>query len=234
MTSLLCPDAFLSPLEIDAIVTRALAEDLGRAGDVTSTATIPEDTQATRRRGGAQGRRDFRPAVCRRELSEARARHHHHGPSPRRRQRRRQDRPDDGHGTRARRTLGRTGRPQHSRATVRDRDCDPRIRAAGHRYQAAHLLHPQDHAGAASDREIRRALRRRLQPSLRPRRRDPDQGQPHRRRGRHPRGAGTRPVGRRPPSEDRDRGRHARSAARGDRGRDRRRRAARQHGQRRP
>jgi nicotinate-nucleotide pyrophosphorylase (carboxylating) len=44
--SLLCPDAFLSPLEIDAAVTRALAEDLGRAGDVTSLATIPEDTQA--------------------------------------------------------------------------------------------------------------------------------------------------------------------------------------------
>jgi nicotinate-nucleotide pyrophosphorylase (carboxylating) len=45
-SSLLCPDAFLSPLEIDAAVTRALAEDLGRAGDITSTATIPEDTQA--------------------------------------------------------------------------------------------------------------------------------------------------------------------------------------------
>ena len=45
-TSLLCPDAFLSPLEIDAAVTRALAEDLGRAGDITSTATIPEDTRA--------------------------------------------------------------------------------------------------------------------------------------------------------------------------------------------
>jgi nicotinate-nucleotide pyrophosphorylase (carboxylating) len=46
-TSLLCPDAFLSPLEIDAAVTRALAEDLGRAGDVTSTATIPEGTRAS-------------------------------------------------------------------------------------------------------------------------------------------------------------------------------------------
>src|SRR5262249_33224833 len=44
--SLLCPDAFLSPLEIDAVVTRALAEDLGRAGDITATATIPEDTRA--------------------------------------------------------------------------------------------------------------------------------------------------------------------------------------------
>jgi nicotinate-nucleotide pyrophosphorylase (carboxylating) len=45
-TSLLCPDAFLSPLEIDDAVTRTLAEDLGRAGDVTSTATIPEDLPA--------------------------------------------------------------------------------------------------------------------------------------------------------------------------------------------
>src|SRR5215813_11334293 len=44
--SLLCPDAFLSPLEIDASVMRALAEDLGRAGDITATATIPEDTPA--------------------------------------------------------------------------------------------------------------------------------------------------------------------------------------------
>jgi nicotinate-nucleotide pyrophosphorylase (carboxylating) len=47
--SLLCPDAFLSPLEIDAAVTRALAEDLGRAGDVTSIATIPEHTSARAR-----------------------------------------------------------------------------------------------------------------------------------------------------------------------------------------
>jgi nicotinate-nucleotide pyrophosphorylase (carboxylating) len=46
MTSLFCPDAFLSPLEVDEAVTRALAEDLGRGGDVTSIATIPEDTRA--------------------------------------------------------------------------------------------------------------------------------------------------------------------------------------------
>ncbi|MGL5164955.1 MAG: carboxylating nicotinate-nucleotide diphosphorylase [Afipia sp.] len=38
---LMHPDAFLSPLAIEEAVTRALAEDLGRAGDVTSTATIP-------------------------------------------------------------------------------------------------------------------------------------------------------------------------------------------------
>ena len=45
-TSLYCPDAFISPLEIEEAVTRALAEDLGRAGDVTSVATVPEDAQA--------------------------------------------------------------------------------------------------------------------------------------------------------------------------------------------
>ena len=45
-TSLLNPDAFLSPLAIDEAVHRALDEDLGRAGDITSLATIPEATRA--------------------------------------------------------------------------------------------------------------------------------------------------------------------------------------------
>lgn len=45
-SSLLHPDAFLSPLAIEDAVRRALDEDLGRAGDVTSTATIPETAQA--------------------------------------------------------------------------------------------------------------------------------------------------------------------------------------------
>ena len=44
--SLLYPGGFLSPLEIDDAVTRALAEDMGRAGDVTSIATVPAGTQA--------------------------------------------------------------------------------------------------------------------------------------------------------------------------------------------
>jgi nicotinate-nucleotide pyrophosphorylase (carboxylating) len=43
---LLHPDAFLSPLAIDEAATRALDEDLGRAGDITSIATIPETTKA--------------------------------------------------------------------------------------------------------------------------------------------------------------------------------------------
>src|SRR2546423_11870092 len=44
--SLLNSEAFLSPLAIDEAVQRALKEDLGRAGDITSIATIPEKTQA--------------------------------------------------------------------------------------------------------------------------------------------------------------------------------------------
>jgi nicotinate-nucleotide pyrophosphorylase (carboxylating) len=44
--TLLNPDAFLSPLAIDEAVHRALDEDLGRAGDITSMATIPETTTA--------------------------------------------------------------------------------------------------------------------------------------------------------------------------------------------
>lgn len=46
-SSLLHPDAFLSPLAIDEAVTRALDEDLGRAGDITSIATIPEAAAAS-------------------------------------------------------------------------------------------------------------------------------------------------------------------------------------------
>jgi nicotinate-nucleotide pyrophosphorylase (carboxylating) len=44
--SLLHPEAFLSPLAIGEAVRRALDEDLGRAGDITSIATIPETAPA--------------------------------------------------------------------------------------------------------------------------------------------------------------------------------------------
>jgi nicotinate-nucleotide pyrophosphorylase (carboxylating) len=40
------PGAFLSPLLIEETVRRALEEDLGRAGDITSAATIPAGTRA--------------------------------------------------------------------------------------------------------------------------------------------------------------------------------------------
>jgi nicotinate-nucleotide pyrophosphorylase (carboxylating) len=48
MTPTFCPDAFVSPLAIEEAVSRALAEDFGRAGDITSIATIPAG-----RKGGA-------------------------------------------------------------------------------------------------------------------------------------------------------------------------------------
>jgi nicotinate-nucleotide pyrophosphorylase (carboxylating) len=41
MTTTIFPDAFLSPLAIDEAINRALVEDLGRAGDITSVATVP-------------------------------------------------------------------------------------------------------------------------------------------------------------------------------------------------
>src|ERR1700751_3895829 len=58
--SLLNPDAFLSPLAIDEAFGRALDEDLGRAGDITAMATIPETTPAraimvARQAGGISG-----------------------------------------------------------------------------------------------------------------------------------------------------------------------------------
>jgi nicotinate-nucleotide pyrophosphorylase (carboxylating) len=43
--SLYCPDAFISPLAFEEAAMRALAEDLGRAGDVTSIATVPGDLE---------------------------------------------------------------------------------------------------------------------------------------------------------------------------------------------
>jgi nicotinate-nucleotide pyrophosphorylase (carboxylating) len=46
ITSLVHPHAFLSPLVIGDAVRRALAEDLGRAGDVTSTAVIAANATA--------------------------------------------------------------------------------------------------------------------------------------------------------------------------------------------
>ncbi|WP_210247282.1 carboxylating nicotinate-nucleotide diphosphorylase [Blastochloris sulfoviridis] len=42
----LAPHAFLNPLLIEEAVRRALDEDLGRAGDITSIATIPAGTPA--------------------------------------------------------------------------------------------------------------------------------------------------------------------------------------------
>ena len=206
--SLLYPGGFLSPLEIEDAVTRALAEDLGRAGDVTSIATIPAGTPAravvvARKAGTIAGLPLL--AACFRAC----ARDRDHGECPRRRHGRRQDRADDHRGPCPRRALGRARGAQLPRPPVRHLDRDARLRRkAG--AQDPHLLHAQDHAGASRSGEIRGALRRRLQSSLRPRRRHPDQGQPRRCRGRHPRRAGAR-ARRAPATWSRSRSRSTRS-----------------------
>jgi nicotinate-nucleotide pyrophosphorylase (carboxylating) len=46
---LLAPGAYLSPLAIENAVRQALEEDLGRAGDITTAATIPADAKARAR-----------------------------------------------------------------------------------------------------------------------------------------------------------------------------------------
>jgi nicotinate-nucleotide pyrophosphorylase (carboxylating) len=46
MNELLAPGAFLSPFAIEDAVKRALEEDLGRAGDITSAAVIPHGIAA--------------------------------------------------------------------------------------------------------------------------------------------------------------------------------------------
>ena len=86
----------------------------------------------------------------------------------------------------------RAHRAEFRRPALRHRHADRGLRAPHRRHQAADLLHAQDHARAARAGEIRGALRRRLQPSLRARRRGADQGQPHRGGRRHPPGAGAR------------------------------------------
>jgi nicotinate-nucleotide pyrophosphorylase (carboxylating) len=45
MKNTICPDAFVSPFAIKDAVVRALAEDFGRAGDVTSVATVQASAQ---------------------------------------------------------------------------------------------------------------------------------------------------------------------------------------------
>ena len=212
-TSLLYPEGFLSPLEIDAAVERALAEDLGRAGDVTSIATIPAGTPAravvVARKAGAISGLPLVAAAFRRLAPDIEIK----AERPRRRQRRGEDRADDHRRRRARRALGRARGAQPARPSLRHRHRDRRDSCACSQGHAdAHLLHPQDHAGPARAGEIRGALRRRLQSPLRPRRRDADQGQPHRGRRRHARRAGARARQCRPSGEDRDRGRHARPA----------------------
>ena len=199
--SLLNPEAFLSPLAIDEAVQRALDEDLGRAGDITSIATIPEATKAhailIARQSGVIAGLPLAVATFQKLSPDINIQAHFRdgatvasgvhvltisGPA------------------RAvlageRTALNFVGRLSGI-ATLTSRLCAPY-----RRHQITDLLHPQDHAGPARAGEIRGALRRRLQSPLRARRCDPDQGQPHRGRRRRAAGAGARAGPRRTPRQ---------------------------------
>ena len=209
-TSLLHPDAFLSPLAIDEAVQRALDEDLGRAGDITSIATIPEATQAhavlVARQAGVIAGLPLAVATFQKLSPDISIEAHVR----------------DGGAVAAGVQVLTISGPARAVLTGERTALNFVGRLSGvatltadyvapyRRHQDAHLLHPQDHAGPARAGEIRGALRRRLQSPLRARRCDPDQGQPHRGRRRRPAGAGARARACRPSRQDRDRGRYAR------------------------
>ena len=210
--SLLRSDAFLSPLEIEAAVTRALEEDLGRAGDITSTATVPEDTARPRRaqrpQAGVIAGLPLVDAAFRRLSPDIEIAAHA------------RDGAAIAAGAKlmtiagnARAILGAERVALNFLGHLSGIATATADFVRAHRpHQGARHLHAQDHARAAGAGEIRGALRRRLQSPLRPRRRDADQGQPHRGRRRHRGGAQARQSSRRPSGQDRDRSRFARSA----------------------
>ena len=74
--------------------------------------------------------------------------------------------------------LRRADGSQSARSPVGHRDADPPVRRRGRRHRGGHPRHAQDDPGLRVAREVRRPLRRRHQPPLRPLRRDPHQGQP--------------------------------------------------------
>ena len=167
--ALLHPDAFLSPFAIDEAVRRALDEDLGRAGDVTSIATIPADAQAhavlVARQAGVIAGLPLAVATFQMLSPDIVIQPHAH----------------DGSAVAAginlltisgparavlsgeRTALNFVGRLSGVATLTRE------LRPPHRRHQAADLLHAQNHARAARAGEIRGALRRRLQPPLRAR-----------------------------------------------------------------
>ena len=164
------PDAFISPLVIDDAVPRALDEDLGRAGDVTSIATVPDGT-----RGRADVVARKAGTIAGLPLVEAAFRKldpvdQDRGPCARRRHGRGQDRADDDRRRRARDAR----RPSASRSTSSatcpaSRPRPPNSCAASRTRSARVCCTRKTTPGLRALREIRGALRRRLQSPLRAR-----------------------------------------------------------------
>ncbi len=205
--SLLHPDAFLSPLAIDAAVSRALEEDLGRAGDITSMATIPETAPArailVARQAGVIAGLPLGVATFRKLSPDLHIEAHY------------RDGASVAAGVQvltisgpARAVLAgeRTALNFIGRLSgVATLTSDYVRHTAGTKMRICCTR--KTTPGPARAGKIRGALRRRLQSPLRARRCGPDQGQPHRGRRRHPAGAGARPRPCRASGQGRDRGR---------------------------
>ena len=105
---------------------------------------------------------------------------------------------------RARAARRRAHRAQLPRPPLRRRDADRSLRRRRRRHRRPHPRHPQNDAGAAQAGEGGGRGGRRRELPVRPLRRDPDQGEPHRpRRGRRPAIDAARGA---TPTCDRDRG----------------------------
>ena len=156
----------LLPILYDELVRRALAEDLGRAGDLTTDAIVPADQSGraavvAREAGRIAGLEPALPRsgcstrACGAEIrlpdgSDARG-----GGDGRARERTRPRAPD-------RRAHG----AQPARPPVRHRDRHARRGRAARGPEDARRQHAQDDAGPARAREVRGARRRRRQPPL--------------------------------------------------------------------
>ena len=192
---------------VERIVLAALAEDIG-AGDVTTDATVPADAVGVGRSPREGSRRRVWRARGRDDVPSARPGHPLRGARERRRRRRtaRRRRPDLRLG--ARDPDRRARRAQLPRSSLRDRDAHAPLRRCDRRHGRVGPRHAQDDARPPRAREVRRCLRRRPQPPLRPRRRGAGEGQPPARRRLGVRGRGARAG--RDGAADRGRVRHAR------------------------
>ena len=123
----------------------------------------------TRHRGGARVGRNRGPAAGRSHLSKAGTGDRDRCRRARWRPCRGQGRAHDGYRSGPCRARGRAGSAQPARKPFGSGDRHARIRPPRRRHAHAHLLHAQDHAGAARIAEICSALRRRFQSPLRPR-----------------------------------------------------------------
>ena len=161
-------------------VAAALAEDLGKLGDITSLAVIPEDTPAVGayifKAEGVVAGVPVIEEVCRQVSDSLEVDVRLWDGQAARSRRRRGNRLGPG----PRDTRGGARVAQLLLAPLRRRDAYAPVRGRRRRHRGADLRHAKDHAGPAGPRKVRSALRRRGQPPHGPLRPGARQGQPHR------------------------------------------------------